>query len=112
MAMKYRELDQTILDYANVQRVFPFEKDMTVYQVAQDDDEPQMFALIEKNSQPLRVTLKIDALLAQNLRTRYEEVQGAANLNQKYWITVVNTGQMTDDEIYDLVRLAYNLASR
>ena len=68
-----------------------------------------MLALVQENSKPLRVSLKCDPLLAQNLREKYETVLAGYHLNKKHWNTIICSGQLTDDEIFDLARLSYEL---
>lgn len=69
----------------------------------------KMFALIQEGSNPLRVSLKCDPLLAQNLREKYETVLPGYHLNKKHWNTIICSGQLSDDEIKDLARLSYEL---
>jgi predicted DNA-binding protein (MmcQ/YjbR family) len=73
------------------------------------DGAGKMLALVQENSKPLRVSLKCDPLLAQNLREKYETVLAGYHLNKKHWNTIICSGQLTDDEIFDLARLSYEL---
>jgi predicted DNA-binding protein (MmcQ/YjbR family) len=94
---------------------YPFGEGTAVYKVGHKDipgQEEKMFALVAEGSQPLRVSLKCDPLLAQTLRERYESVQPGYHLNKKHWITVLCSGQLGDDEVKDLVRLSHQLVSK
>ncbi len=88
---------------------FPFGPEVAVYKIGEAPGK--MFALIAQGSRPLRVSLKCDPGLAETLRERYETVLPGHHLNKKHWITVVCSGQLTVDEIEDLVRLSYNLVA-
>jgi len=81
-----------------------------VYKFGKENDGAgKMLALVQENSKPLRVSLKCDPLLAQNLREKYETVLAGYHLNKKHWNTIICSGQLTDDEIFDLARLSYEL---
>lgn len=70
-----------------------------------------MYALISNDSDPLRVSLKCDPQLAENLREKYETVVPGYHLNKKHWNTIICSGQLSDDEIKDLAHLSYQLAA-
>lgn len=70
-----------------------------------------MFALIAEGSQPVRVSLKCDPQLSSNLQQKYETVLPGYHLNKKHWITVICSGQLSDDEVKDLARLSYRLVT-
>ena len=93
-------MPNVILDY-------PFGKDVAVYKIG--DEKGKMFALIGEGSKPLRVSLKCDPQLAKNLREKYETVLPGYHLNKKYWNTIICSGQLSDDELFDLVRHSYEL---
>jgi len=98
------QLDHFIMGLANVKKTYPFEPTTAVYKVGDT-----LFALIAEDSNPVRLSLRCDPLLAQTLRAKYESVLPGQNLNPNQWNTVVCSGQLTDDELYDLVRHAYSL---
>ncbi len=62
------------------------------------------FLVVRKNT----IEVRTDRKLAELLREKYESV-----MESRYFgrggIEVVLSGQFSDDEIYDLVRLSYNL---
>lgn len=70
-----------------------------------------MFALIAEGTDPLRLSLKCDPQLAETLRERYETVMPGYHLNKKHWNTVLLTGQLSWDEVKDLIRHSYELVS-
>ncbi|MEX1995438.1 MAG: MmcQ/YjbR family DNA-binding protein, partial [Candidatus Saccharimonadales bacterium] len=72
----------------------------------------KMFALIAEKSQPLRLSLKCDPLLAEILRDKYETVLPGYHLNKKHWNTVILTGQLSWEKIQDLIRHSYELVTK
>ena len=90
---------------------YPFGKDVAVYKVrVGSKDEAKMFALVAEGGDPVRISLKCDPLLAETLRQRYESVMPGYHLNKKHWNTILLTGQLSWDEIKDLINHSYNLA--
>ena len=110
--MTHKELEAYILSFPNTWLDYPFGEGTSVYKVGhKETGEGKLFAIIADGSKPLRISLKCDPLLAANLREKYESVLPGYHLNKKHWNTIICTGQLTDDEIYDLVRLSYNLVT-
>ncbi len=108
--MNHKEFETYLLGFENTWLDFPFGEGTSVYKVGDKEaNDGKMFAIIADDSQPLRISLKCDPLLAENLRQRYESVQPGFHLNKKHWNTVICTGQLSDDEIKDLARLSYDL---
>ena len=105
--MTHAEIEKHILSMPGAQLDYPFGADVAVYKAAND----KMFALITKNSQPLRISLKVDPNLSQLLRDQYESVQPGYHLNKKHWITILDTGQLLRDEIRDLARHSFELVN-
>jgi len=104
--MDHKTVEGYILQLAGAHLDYPFGENVAVYKV---DDK--MFALIEEGSDPLRVSLKCDPLLAQTLRERYESVMPGYHLNKKHWNTIVLSGQLTWEQVQDLIRHSYNLVA-
>ncbi len=110
--MTHKELEQYILSFPNTWLDFPFGEGTSVYKVGdKTTNEGKLFAIIADGSKPLRVSLKCDPLLAQNLREKYESVLPGYHLNKKHWNTIICTGQLTDEEIKDLAALSYRLVT-
>ena len=85
---------------------YPFGEDVAVYKV-----NDKMFALVAEGSNPVRLSLKCDPQLAQTLRERYETVMPGYHLNKKHWNTILLTGQLTDQEVKDLMVHSYQLVN-
>lgn len=71
-----------------------------------------MFAIIQEGKEPVNLSLKCDPLLSETLRKKYESVMPGYHLNKKHWITVVLTGQLTWQEIKDLILHSYLLVEK
>lgn len=110
--MTHKELEDYLLSFPNVWLDFPFGETTSVYKIGhKESGQGKMFALIDDNSKPLRVSLKCDPLLAENLREKYETVVPGHHLNKKHWNTVICSGQLSNDEIKDLARLSHDLVA-
>lgn len=93
-----------MLSMPNARLDYPFGEGVAVYKV---DDK--MFALVAEKSEPVRLSLKCDPQLAVTLREKYESVMPGYHLNKKHWNTILLTGQLSWQEIQDLIRHSYNL---
>ena len=110
--MTHKEIEDYILSFANTWLDFPFGEGTSVYKVGNKEaNEGKLFAIIADNSKPLRVSLKCDPQLALNLREKYESVLPGHHLNKKHWNTIICTGQLTDEELKDLIVLSYRLVT-
>ncbi|MCL1876674.1 MmcQ/YjbR family DNA-binding protein [Candidatus Saccharibacteria bacterium] len=105
--MTHKEIEEFILQMPNARLDYPFGETTAVYRAAND----KMFVLIAEGSNPLRISLKVDPQLGQLLRDKYESVMPGWHLNKKHWITVLATGQLSDQEIRDLVRHSFELVN-
>jgi len=83
---------------------YPFGDQPAVYKV-----NGKMFALISEKAEPLSISLKCDPGLSEVLREKYESVMAGYHLNKRHWNTIVLTGQLDDDELFDLINHSYNL---
>jgi len=111
--MTHKELEDFLLSFPNTWLDFPFGEGTSVYKVGDKAaNEGKMFAIIADSSNPLRVSLKCDPQLAENLREKYESVVPGYHLNKKHWNTIICTGQLSNDDIKDLARLSYDLAQK
>ena len=112
--MDHKSVNKFLLGFPNTWIDYPFGKEVAVYKFGPKPDpneESKMFALISVGKTPVRLSLKCDPLLAKHLREKYDEVMPGFQLNKKYWITVVLSGQLTWEEIQGLIRLSYDLVA-
>lgn len=102
--MTHKEFEDYILSKPGARLDYPFGEDVAVYKVGD-----KMFALIAEKKTPVNISLKCDPALAETLRERYEEVQPGYHLNKRHWNTIVVTGQLSQQEIFDLINHSYDL---
>ena len=105
--MNSQTLEQYILSLDSVSINYPYGRQLAVYSIGE-----AMFALVEVDKHPLRVSLRCDPLLAKLLKEQYDEVMPGHKLNTKKWITVVASGQLDDDQVKDLTYHSYQLAKQ
>lgn len=123
-----QEVEAMVLAMPNSVKDYPFGEDVAVYFIdlrpktldlskSQKPQEPplrssrKMFALISETAMPVRISLKCDPQLAELLREKYESVLPGYHLNKKHWNTIICSGQVDDEELRDLIRHSYELAS-
>ena len=95
-----------MLSLPNARLDHPFGEGVAVYKAGD-----KMFALVAEKSEPVRLSLKCDPQLAQTLREKYESVMPGYHLNKKHWNTILLTGQLSWEEIKDLIRHSYQLVA-
>jgi predicted DNA-binding protein (MmcQ/YjbR family) len=83
---------------------FPFGPETSVFKVA-----GKMFALSQLAQRPLRISLKCEPLLAEQLREAYAEVLPGYHLNKKHWNTVIIDGSLPERMIKDMIEDSYDL---
>ena len=102
--MSHKEVEEYLLSMPNARLDYPFGDGVAVYKVGD-----KMFALISEGKEPVNLSLKCDPQLAETLRERYDEVMPGYHLNKKHWNTIVLSGQLSWDEVKDLIRHSYDL---
>lgn len=104
--ISHKELEEYILSMPNARLDYPFGEDVAVYKTGD-----KMFALIREDKKPLQVSLKCDPQLAEVLRQKYESVLPGYHLNKKHWNTIILSGQLSDQEVKDLIIHSYSLVT-
>lgn len=104
--MDHKTVEDYILSMPNAKLDYPFGEGVAVYKISD-----KMFALIQEGKDPVRLSLKCDPQLAQKLRGEYESVQPGYHLNKKHWNTMILSGQLSWDQVQDLIRHSYLLVS-
>lgn len=104
--MDHKTVENYILEMPNSVREYPFGEGVAVYKV-----NDKMFALIAEGKDPVQLSLTCDPLLAQTLREKYESVMPGYHLNKKHWNTILLSGQLSWEEVQDLIRHSYLLVT-
>lgn len=104
--MTHKEVEEYLLSMPNARLDYPFGEEVAVYKVGD-----KMFALVQEKSDPVQISLKCDPQLAQTLREKYESVMPGYHLNKKHWNTIILSGQLSWEEVQDLIRHSHQLVA-
>jgi predicted DNA-binding protein (MmcQ/YjbR family) len=102
--MTREELRQRCLSFPGAEETFPFGPENSVFKVA-----GKVFALSRLTQDPLRVSLKCEPGLAQQLREAHAAVLPGYHLNKRHWNTVIIDGSLPDEMVGDMVEDSYDL---
>jgi predicted DNA-binding protein (MmcQ/YjbR family) len=83
---------------------FPFDAENSVFKVA-----GKIFAISRLDGRPLRVSVKCDPGLAEQLRAGYPAITPGSHLNKRHWNTVVLDGSVPDAMVRDMIEDSYDL---
>ena len=103
--MTARALRKLCLGFPGAYEDFPFGPEHSVFKV-----EGKLFAISALRSSPLRVSLKCEPELAEQLRGSYPDaVAPGYHLNKRHWNTVTVGGSASDALLRDMVEDSYDL---
>jgi predicted DNA-binding protein (MmcQ/YjbR family) len=102
--MTSEELRDCCLSFLGSEEEFPFGPETSVFKVA-----GRIFALSGLAQSPVRVSLKCDPALAEQLRGVHPAVIPGYHLNKRHWNTVIIDGSLPDTMIVDMVEDSYDL---
>lgn len=97
-------LRQLCLGLAGAREEFPFRPDLAVFKVGE-----KMFALSELSGEPLRVSVKCNPELSEQLRATYPSIVAGYHLNKRHWLTITIDSSIPDVLVADLVNGSYEL---
>jgi predicted DNA-binding protein (MmcQ/YjbR family) len=100
------ELRDLCLGFPGSAETFPFGPGTSVFKVA-----GKMFALSQLAETPLRVSLKCEPPLAEQLRAAHTAVLPGYHLNKRHWNTVVVDGSLPERTIRDMIEDSYDLVA-
>jgi predicted DNA-binding protein (MmcQ/YjbR family) len=83
---------------------FPFGPETSVFKVAE-----KMFALSPLARHPLKVSLKCEPALAEQLRETHTAVIPGYHLNKRHWNTVIIDGSLPEQTVKDMIEDSYDL---
>ena len=100
------QLRTLCLTFAGADQTFPFGPETSVFKV-----RGKMFALAQLERKPLKVSVKCEPELGEQLRGTYDEIEPGYHLNKRHWLTVTCGGEATDELVRELVGGSYDLVS-
>jgi predicted DNA-binding protein (MmcQ/YjbR family) len=83
---------------------FPFDAENSVFKVA-----GKIFAISRLDGRPLRVSVKCDPGLAEQLRASYAAITPGYHLNKRHWNTIALDGSVPDAMVRDMIEDSYDL---
>ena len=102
--MRSEDLRDLCLSFPGSQETFPFGPENSVFKVAE-----KIFALSRLDGEPLRVSLKCEPALAEQLREAHAAIAPGYHLNKRHWNTVTLDGSLPESMVHDLVEDSYDL---
>ena len=104
IAVTARGLKKLCLGFPGASETFPFGEVSSVFKV-----EGKLFAISALRSSPLRVTLKCEPELAEQLRAAHSAIVPGYHLNKRHWNTVTLDRSVSDEMVRDMVEDSYDL---
>ena len=100
------QLRRLCLRFAGAEQTFPFGPETSVFKV-----RGKMFALAQLERKPLKVSVKCEPELGEQLRGTYEEIEPGYHLNKRHWLTVTCGGEASDELVRELLAGSYDLVA-
>jgi predicted DNA-binding protein (MmcQ/YjbR family) len=97
-------LREHCLSFPGSEETFPFGPETSVFKV-----EGKMFALSRLDEEELRVSVKCEPRLAENLRAVHPEVTPGYHLSKRHWNTLVIGAGLADTAVRDMIEDSYDL---
>ncbi|HEX6583492.1 MAG TPA: MmcQ/YjbR family DNA-binding protein [Thermoleophilaceae bacterium] len=103
--MTARGLKKLCLSFPGASETFPFGPEHSVFKV-----EGKLFAISALAAPPLKVSLKCEPDLAEQLRAAWPDaIAPGYHLNKRHWNTVTLDGSLADAMVRDMVEDSYDL---
>ena len=104
MHMTAKALRKLCLGFAGAVEERPFSPETSVFKV-----EGKIFAITALERTPLKLSLKCEPELAEQLRASHAAVRPGYHLNKRHWNTVTLDGTLADAMVEDMVEDSYDL---
>jgi predicted DNA-binding protein (MmcQ/YjbR family) len=99
-----KALRRLCLGFAGAEETFPFGPETSVFKVG-----GKIFALSHLRGDPLKVSLKCEPPLAEELRAAHPAITPGYHLNKRHWNTVLIDGSLPERMIADMIEDSYDL---
>jgi predicted DNA-binding protein (MmcQ/YjbR family) len=100
------QLRRLCLAFPDAEETFPFGPETSVFKVG-----GKMFALAQLKQKPLKLSVKCEPELGEQLRDSYEEIEPGYHLNKRHWLTVTCGGEAPDELVRELAAGSYDLVA-
>ena len=100
------QLRRLCLGLSGAEETFPFGPETSVFKVG-----GKMFALAQLQRKPLKVSVKCEPELGEQLRGTYAEIEPGYHLNKRHWLTVTCGGEAQDELVRELIAGSYDLVA-
>ena len=98
------KLRDVCLSFPGSAETFPFGPETSVFKVS-----GKVFAISRLKEDPLRVSVKCEPLLAEQLREAHAAVIPGYHLNKRHWNTVIIDGSLPERMVKDMIEDSYDL---
>jgi predicted DNA-binding protein (MmcQ/YjbR family) len=98
------ELKAKCLEMPGAEETFPFTEGVSVFKIA-----GKIFAIAPLDDEPLKVSVKCDPELGEQLRGAYDSIVPGYHLNKRHWVTVTLGQDAPDELVAQLVEDSYDL---
>ncbi len=104
--MRYTWIDEFLLSKTGVTKDLQKDWNWIRYQIG-----GKMFAAIclDENDEPYYITLKLEPLEGDFLRTQYEDIIPGYYMNKVHWNSIKPDGEVPDELVKDLLDKSYQL---
>jgi predicted DNA-binding protein (MmcQ/YjbR family) len=100
------ELRELCLALRGASEEFPFRAELSVFKVA-----GKMFALSALSEEPLRVSVKCDPGLGEQLRFTHPSIAPGYHLNKRHWLTITIDGSLPITLVANLIEGSHELVT-
>lgn len=102
--MRFEQIHAYLLSQPGAVEERPFNPETPVYKVG-----GKMFAYASPDNVPPSITIKLDLLHGQILRSTYKAVRPGYHMNKEHWNTVSLDGSVPEDELLTWIDESYTL---
>ena len=102
--MTFEQIHDYLLSQPGAVEERPFTPETPVYKVG-----GKMFAYSSPDAVPPSITIKLDPLQGQLLRSTYEAVQAGYHMNKEHWNTIALDGSIPEEELLTWIDESYTL---
>jgi len=102
--MNHEVIREFALGFAHVTEGFPFDESSLVFKV-----HGKVFAVLDLNAQPPKITLKNSPERNSELRESYDWILPGYHANKQHWNTVIASEYASWDLIQEMIETSYKL---